>query len=149
MSLQSIQLDEAEIGRHHELYLLSDCFLYLEMASKIKNRFITGTNQEFIGFVFNFVEVPELFQGECCCKRVLWVSFLWYPDQSIGGFGVLFCSKVQAYTILHSVLFSRSSLIARTLSLSLLFSSYWDSAVTAWLVESSNVSECMHGVCVG
>ena len=71
MSLQSMQLDEAETGRHHELYLLSDCFLYLEMASKIENRFITATNQEIIGFVFYFVEVPELFQGECCCKIAL------------------------------------------------------------------------------
>ena len=68
MLLQSIQLDEAEIGRHRELYLLSDCFLYLEVASKIENRFITATNQEIIGFVFYFVEVPELFQGECCCE---------------------------------------------------------------------------------
>ena len=73
MSLQSIQLDKAEIGRHHEpyMYFLSDCFLYLEMASKIENRFITATNQEIIGFVFYFVEVPELFQGECCCKIAL------------------------------------------------------------------------------
>ena len=71
MSLQSIQLDEAEMGRHHELYLFSDCFLYFEMASKIENRFTTATNQEIIGFVFYFVEVPELFQGECCCKIAL------------------------------------------------------------------------------
>ena len=66
----SIQLDEAEIGRHHELYLLSDCFLYLEMASKIENWFITATNQEIIVF-FYVVEVPELFQGERCCKIAL------------------------------------------------------------------------------
>ena len=72
MSLQSTQWDEAEIGRHHELYLLSDCFLYLEMASKIENRFVTATNQEIIGFVlFYFVEVPKLFQGECCCEIAL------------------------------------------------------------------------------
>ena len=68
MSLQSIQLDEAEMGRHHELYLFSDSFLYFEVASKIENRFTTATNQEIIGFVFLFVEVPELFQGECCCE---------------------------------------------------------------------------------
>ena len=52
MSLQSIQLDEAEMGRHHELYLFSDSFLYFEVASKIENRFTTATNQEIIGFVF-------------------------------------------------------------------------------------------------
>ena len=68
MSLQSIQLDEAEMGRHHELYLFSDSFLYFEVASKIENRFTTATNQEIIGFVFYFVEVG------------LWVSsygFFW------------------------------------------------------------------------
>ena len=68
MSLQSIPLDEAEMGRHHGLYLFSGCFLYFEMALKTENRFITATNQEIIGFVFYFVEVPELFQGKCCCE---------------------------------------------------------------------------------
>jgi hypothetical protein len=58
---KSIQLDEAEMGRHHELYLFSDSFLYFEVVSKIENRFTTATNQDIIGFVFYLWRFPSYF----------------------------------------------------------------------------------------
>ena len=46
MYIQSTQLDEVEIGRHHELYSLSKCFLYLVMTEKIKNQFTTARTKK-------------------------------------------------------------------------------------------------------